>query len=51
MVGAFAFGDYLTRDFRVPAGSPALRMTCYPIGDVAGIRLGLLPGPALRSSP
>ena len=53
VVGVVAFGDYLTLDFRVPAGSLALRMTCYPIGDVAGVRLGVLPGTArlTRRSP
>ena len=39
----FAFGDYPTRDLRVPAGSPALKMDCYPRGDVPDTRLGLLP--------
>ena len=42
----FRFGDYLTRDFRVPAGSPALRMGCYPAGTVPDVQLGLLPGEA-----
>ena len=51
VVGPLAFGDYLTRDFRVPAGSRVLKMACYPLGDVAGVTLGLLPGQALRSSP
>jgi hypothetical protein len=36
----FRFEDYLTRDFRVPADSPALKMGCYPTGDVPGVRLG-----------
>jgi hypothetical protein len=39
----FAFADYLTRDFRVPADSPAVAMKCYPQGDVPGVRLGVLP--------
>ena len=53
VVGPFAFGDYLTRDFRIPAGSLALKMACYPLGDVAGVTLGLLPParPTRRSSP
>lgn len=42
-VRPFAFADYPTRDFRVPAGSPALKMACYPQGDVPGVRLGVLP--------
>lgn len=40
----FRFGDFLTRDFRVPADSPALKMGCYPKGDVPGVTLGTLPG-------
>ena len=39
----FRFGDFVTRDFRVPVGSPALRMGCYPIGTVPGVQLGVLP--------
>ena len=51
-VGAFTFGDYVTSDFRVPAASPALKMGCYPTGDVAGVRLGVLPGTrTVRRSP
>lgn len=38
----FRFADYLTRDFRVPAGSPALKMACYPVGTVPGVMLGTL---------
>ncbi|MBN2583690.1 MAG: right-handed parallel beta-helix repeat-containing protein [Planctomycetes bacterium] len=37
------FADPQSRDFRVPADSPALQMDCYPHGDVPGIRLGTLP--------
>lgn len=51
VVGPFPFGDYLTRDFRVPAGSPALKMACYPAGDVPGITLGVLPRPHLPLPP
>jgi parallel beta-helix repeat protein len=40
----FVFADYLTRDFRVPADSPALKMKCYPEGAVPGVRLGVLQG-------
>jgi hypothetical protein len=40
----FKFEDYLTRDFRVPADSPALKMGCYPKGDIQGVKLGTLPG-------
>ena len=43
VVAPFTFGDYLTHDFRVPAGSLALKMGCYPQGDVPGVRLGILP--------
>lgn len=38
----FAFADYLTCDFRVPANSPAIRMDCYPHGDVPDVQLGVL---------
>ncbi|NSW56173.1 MAG: right-handed parallel beta-helix repeat-containing protein [Armatimonadetes bacterium] len=38
----FQFADYLTRDFRVPADSPALKMDCYPHGEVPGVVLGTL---------
>lgn len=43
------FSDYLTRDFRVPAGSPALKMGCYPTGAVPGVTLGILPPSPLTS--
>jgi hypothetical protein len=42
-VAPFIFRDYLARDFRVPAHSPALKMNCYPRGEVPGVRLGVLP--------
>ena len=32
--------DFLTRDFRVPAGSPAIKLGAYPKGEVPGTRLG-----------
>jgi len=38
----FKVEDYLARDFRVPAESPALKMGCYPKGDVPGVKLGTL---------
>lgn len=38
------FADPSARDFRVPADSPAVRMDCYPRGNVPGARLGTLPG-------
>ena len=52
-IGAFTFGDYLTRDFRVPTGNLALKMACYPVGDVPGVKLGVLPVArrAARSRP
>ena len=34
--------DDLTRDFRIPADSPALALGAYPKGDVPGVRLGVL---------
>lgn len=39
------FADVAARDFRVPAGSPALTRGCYPQGEVPGVRLGVLEGP------
>ena len=39
---AFA-GNGLTLDFRLPTGSPALAMGCYPEGSVPGVWLGPLP--------
>ncbi len=42
VVAPFAFGDYLTRDFRVPADSPALRLKAYPQGAVPGAQTGFL---------
>jgi hypothetical protein len=41
VVGDFAFEDYLTRDFRVPADCLALEMGCYPQGEVPGVQLGV----------
>ncbi|MDF2440610.1 MAG: hypothetical protein JWN98_1594 [Abditibacteriota bacterium] len=41
-VAPFEFRDYLNRDFRVPANSPALKMNCYPKGEVPGVQLGVL---------
>ncbi|MDI9583243.1 MAG: right-handed parallel beta-helix repeat-containing protein [Acidobacteriota bacterium] len=38
----FQFADYLTRDFRVRAGSIALLMGCYPRGEVPGVVLGTI---------
>ena len=43
VVAPFFFRDYLTRDFRVPASSDALRLKCYPVGDVPDVRLGIAP--------
>ena len=36
----FAFADYPTHDFRVPADSAALKLGAYPRGDVPDARLG-----------
>ena len=41
-VAPFDFRDYLTRDFRVPANSPALKMNAYPKGEIPGVKLGIL---------
>jgi hypothetical protein len=43
VVAPFAFADYHTRDFRVPADSLALKMNAYPRGEVPGVLLGVLP--------
>ena len=32
--------DFLTRDFRVPAGSAAIKLGAYPRGEVPGVQLG-----------
>jgi hypothetical protein len=42
VVDDFKYADFLTRDFRVPADSPALKMGCYPQGDVPGVILGVI---------
>ena len=42
VVAPFAVKDYLTRDLRVPADSMALKMKCYPQGEVPGVMLGVL---------
>jgi hypothetical protein len=41
-VSEFKCGDFLARDFRVPADSPALKLGCYPKGAVPGVLLGNL---------
>ncbi|MFI5380315.1 MAG: hypothetical protein ACHRHE_13530 [Tepidisphaerales bacterium] len=38
------FASYLTRDFRVAANSPAIRMKAYPQGEVPEVRLGIIDG-------
>lgn len=43
VVAPFAFNDYVTRDFRVPANSPALKLKSYPIGAIPGALTGVLP--------
>ncbi len=49
VVAPFVFGDYLTRDFRIPANSLALKMDCYPRGVVPGVQLGVLPSATRRA--
>ena len=39
----FAMADFLTRDFRLPADSVALKLHAYPEGQVPEARLGVLP--------
>jgi hypothetical protein len=38
-----AFLDYLTKDFRVPPDSPAIKRKAYPHGDVPDVKLGISP--------
>ncbi|MDQ3812601.1 MAG: right-handed parallel beta-helix repeat-containing protein, partial [Armatimonadota bacterium] len=42
IIARFFFMDYLTRDFRVPPDSPALKIGAYPRGEVPGVQLGVL---------
>jgi parallel beta-helix repeat protein len=42
IIAPFIFRDYLTRDFRVPANSPVLKMGAYPRGEVPDVKLGIL---------
>jgi len=41
----FVFGDYQALDLRVPASSLALKMDCYPHGEIPGVHLQALPQP------
>jgi hypothetical protein len=36
----FVVNDFSGLDFRVPADSPAIKMGCYPNGEVPGVKLG-----------
>ena len=38
----FTVKDFSALDFRVPADSPAVKMRCYPQGEVPGVRLEIL---------
>jgi len=38
----FTVSDFPALDFRVPVGSPAVKMGCYPKGTIPGVRLGIL---------
>ncbi len=42
-VAEFHVEDYARLDLRVPTGSPAVKMDCYPRGTVPNVRLGTLP--------
>ena len=42
-VAEFHVEDFARLDLRVPAGSPAIQMDCYPRGTVPDVRLGTLP--------
>jgi hypothetical protein len=48
--GAFACAGVAALDLRVPAGSPALRLGCYPRGRVPGVQLGAIRTSASRSA-
>jgi len=37
-----AFADPAANDFRLPADHPALKLDCYPRGEVPGVRLGVI---------
>lgn len=50
VVAPFTFGDWLMRDFRVPASSPALKMKAYPQGAIPGALTGVLPASAPKPS-
>jgi len=41
-LGGVQFADWPTLDLRVPRDSPAITMSCYPKGEVPGVRLGIL---------
>jgi len=38
----FKVNDFSALDFRVPIGSPAVKMGCYPQGKIPGVQLGTL---------
>ena len=38
----FVVSDFSALDFRVSAGSPAVKMGCYPKGTIPGVQLGIL---------
>jgi len=39
-IAGIEVADYASRDFRVAPGSPAIKMGCYPKGEVPGAHLG-----------
>ncbi len=39
------FADFAQRDLRVPGDGPAVKMGCYPKGDVPGVKLGIFAPP------
>ena len=43
VVAPFAVADAFARDLRVPANSLALKLKCYPQGEVPGVKLGVMP--------
>jgi len=40
-LGDVVFADWISLDLRVPKGAAAIRMRCYPQGDIPGVKLGV----------
>ena len=44
--GEIRFADFHARDLRVPPDCPAVKLACYPVGDVPGVLLGTMRMPS-----